>query len=465
MKFRYLDLRRPCLRDNMILRYRMAREVRKYLDSVGFIEIETPVLIKSTPEGARDFVVPSRLQPGMFYALPQSPQTFKQLLMVAGFDRYFQLVRCFRDEDLRSDRQPEFTQIDMEMSFVQPEDVMRINEGLIRMIFEKTWGISLPEKFRRMTYREAMDRFGTDKPDTRFGLELKDISDIAVKADFKVFAQCVQNGGSVRGINVKGGAQRIARRELDGLVDFVKQFGAKGMAWITVREDELQSPIVKFFTQDEVDAILKRLGAEIGDILMFVSDADDNIVYDALGRLRLELGERLGLIDKDRLDVLWVTEFPLFEYDPVAKRLNAKHHPFTAPMDEDISLLDTEPLKVRAKANYMVVNGKEAGGGSCRIYTPDLQKKMFGLLGYSEKEAQIRFGHLLEAFKYGTPPHGGLAYGFDRLIMILCHSTSIRDVIAFPKVQSGSCLLTGAPVPVNDIQLKELHIKCVVDEQ
>ncbi len=463
LQYRYLDLRRPAMQQNLILRSKMAMLTRQYLTEHGFLEIETPMLGKDSPEGAREYLVPSRVQPGAFYALPQSPQMFKQLFMVSGLDRYFQIVRCFRDEDLRADRQPEFTQIDLEMSFVQPEDVMQINEGLIRLIFKEAWNYELPERFRRMTYREAMDRFGSDKPDTRFGLEINDITDIVKDSEFKVFTQSIQNGGSVRGINVKGGASLIARRELDALVDFVKKFGAKGMAWITVRENELQSPIVKFMTEEKTMSILKRMDAEVGDIIMFVSDADDHIVFDTLGRLRLELGERLGLIDHDQLDVLWITEFPLFEYDSDAKRLNAMHHPFTAPMDEDVALLDSEPLKVRAKAYDLVINGMEAGGGSCRIYTPELQSKMFSLLGYSDEQANKRFGHLLEAFKYGTPPHGGLAFGFDRLVMILCKGTSIRDVIAFPKVQSGSDLMTGAPDVVEDKQLKDLHIACVLE--
>jgi aspartyl-tRNA synthetase len=465
LQYRYLDLRRPAMQRNLILRSEVAMITREYLSKNGFIEIETPMLAKDAPEGAREFLVPSRVQKGAFYALPQSPQMFKQLFMVSGFDRYFQIVRCFRDEDLRADRQPEFTQIDLEMSFVQPEDVMQMNEGLIRLIFEKAWGASLPERFRRMTYREAMDRFGSDKPDTRFGLELCDIGDIVASAGFKVFSQAIQSGGTVRGINVKGGLERIARREFDALVDFVKQFGAKGMAWISVRDNELQSPLTKFFTEDEMHAILRRMDAEVGDILMLVSDANEDIVFDSLGRLRLELGERLGLIDHDRLDVLWITQFPLFEYDHEEKRLAAKHHPFTAPMDEDVEMLDTEPLKVRAKAYDLVINGMEAGGGSCRIYSQDMQKKMFSLLGYTDEEAWSKFGFLLEAFKYGTPPHGGLAFGFDRLIMILCKCASIRDVIAFPKVQSGSCLLTGAPVKVDDKQLRELHIRSVTDDR
>ena len=465
LKYRYLDLRRPEMQKNIILRSQIAQVVRNYLCDNGFLEIETPMLTKSTPEGARDYLVPSRVQPGKFYALPQSPQQMKQLLMVSGMDRYFQIVRCFRDEDLRADRQPEFTQIDMEMSFVQPEDVMQLNEGLIQAVFDAAWDVRVPAPFRRLTYREAMDRFGSDKPDTRFGLELVDVSDVVGHSDFKVFSSCVQNGGSVRAINVKGGANCIARRELDALVEYVKQYGARGMAWITVRENELQSPIVKFFKQEEIDALLSRMGAEVGDILMFVSDASDAVVFDALGHLRLHLGEKLGLIDHDKLDILWVTEFPLLEYNEEEKRYTAMHHPFTAPMDEDIDLLESEPGKVRAKAYDLVINGMEAGGGSCRIYSPELQERMFAALGFTKERAYEQFGYLLEAFKYGTPPHAGLAFGFDRLIMILCHGTSIRDVIAFPKVQSGTCPLTGGPDYVEEKQLKELHIRTTIEEE
>lgn len=465
LKYRYLDLRRPEMQKNLILRSKVAQVVRNYLCDNGFLEIETPMLTKSTPEGARDYLVPSRVQPGKFYALPQSPQQMKQLLMVSGMDRYFQIVRCFRDEDLRADRQPEFTQIDMEMSFVQPDDVMQLNEGLIQAIFKAAWDLDVPAPFRRLTYREAMDRFGSDKPDTRFGLELVDVSDVVGQSDFKVFSSCVQNGGSVRAINVKGGASCIARRELDALVEYVKQYGARGMAWINVKENELQSPIVKFFKQEEIDALLARMGAEVGDILMFVSDASDAVVFDALGHLRLHLGEKLGLIDHDKLDILWVTEFPLLEYNEEEKRYTAMHHPFTAPMDEDIDLLESEPGKVRAKAYDLVINGMEAGGGSCRIYSPELQERMFAALGFTKERAYEQFGYLLEAFKYGTPPHAGLAFGFDRLVMILCRGTSIRDVIAFPKVQSGTCPLTGGPDYVEEKQLKELHIRTTVEEE
>lgn len=465
LKYRYMDLRRPEMQAKMKMRHQVMQLVRNYFSENGFLEIETPMLAKSTPEGAREYLVPSRIQPHKFYALPQSPQMFKQLLMVSGLDRYFQIVRCFRDEDLRADRQPEFTQIDLEMSFVSPDDVMSVNEKLVQKIFQETWGMDLPVPFRRLTYREAMDRFGSDKPDTRFGLELCEISDLVANTNFKVFASIVKNGGTVRGINVKGGVDKFARRELDALVEYVKQYGAKGMAWISVKENELQSPIVKFFTEEETNAILDRMGAEVGDVLMFVSDVNEDVVFDALGHLRLHLGEKLGLIDHDKLDVLWVTEFPLLEYSAEEKRFVAKHHPFTMPMDEDIQYLDSDPGRVRAKAYDLVINGMEAGGGSCRIYNPNLQAKMFDVLGLSHEEAQDKFGFLIEGFQYGTPPHGGMAYGLDRLVMILTKSKSIRDVIAFPKVQSGTCPLTGAPYYVEQKQLDELHIETTQEEE
>ena len=465
LKYRYLDLRRPEMQAKMKMRHHVMQLVRNYFSENGFLEIETPMLAKSTPEGAREYLVPSRIQPHKFYALPQSPQMFKQLLMVSGLDRYFQIVRCFRDEDLRADRQPEFTQIDLEMSFVSPDDVMSVNEKLVQKIFQETWGMDLPVPFRRLTYWEAMDRFGSDKPDTRFGLELCEISDLVANSNFKVFASIVKNGGTVRGINVKGGVDKFARRELDALVEYVKQYGAKGMAWISVKENELQSPIVKFFTEEETNAILDRMGAEVGDVLMFVSDVNEDVVFDALGHLRLHLGEKLGLIDHDKLDVLWVTEFPLLEYSAEEKRFVAKHHPFTMPMDEDIQYLDSDPGRVRAKAYDLVINGMEVGGGSCRIYNPDLQAKMFDVLGLSHEEAQDKFGFLIEGFQYGTPPHGGMAYGLDRLVMILTKSKSIRDVIAFPKVQSGTCPLTGAPYYVEQKQLDELHIETTQEEE
>ena len=465
LKYRYLDLRRPEMQAKMKMRHQVMQLVRNYFSENGFLEIETPMLAKSTPEGAREYLVPSRIQPHKFYALQQSPQMFKQLLMVSGLDRYFQIVRCFRDEDLRADRQPEFTQIDLEMSFVSPDDVMSVNEKLVQKIFQETWGMDLPVPFRRLTYREAMDRFGSDKPDTRFGLELCEISDLVANTNFKVFASIVKNGGTVRGINVKGGVDKFARRELDALVEYVKQYGAKGMAWISLKENELQSPIVKFFTEEETNAILDRMGAEVGDVLMFVSDVNEDVVFDALGHLRLHLGEKLGLIDHDKLDVLWVTEFPLLEYSAEEKRFVAKHHPFTMPMDEDIQYLDSDPGRVRAKAYDLVINGMEVGGGSCRIYNPDLQAKMFDVLGLSHEEAQDKFGFLIEGFQYGTPPHGGMAYGLDRLVMILTKSKSIRDVIAFPKVQSGTCPLTGAPYYVEQKQLDELHIETTQEEE
>lgn len=457
LKYRYLDLRRPDMQRNLMLRHKVAKITRDFLSDEGFLEIETPMLTKSTPEGARDYLVPSRVHAGSFYALPQSPQLFKQLLMIAGFDRYFQIARCFRDEDLRADRQPEFTQIDLEMSFVDVEDVMSLNERLIAKIFKESIGLDVKLPLKRLTYKEAMERYGSDKPDTRFGLELKDISDIVKTSQFKVFADAVARGGSVRGINVVDGADKFARRELDALVDFVKTFGAKGLAWITIGADELKSPITKFLSQEEIDGILSRMNAKTGDLLLFVADKDE-VVFDALGQLRLELGRRLKLIDESRYDLLWVTEFPLLEYSQEEKRYVAKHHPFTSPMDEDIPLLDTEPWKARAKAYDMVLNGTELGGGSIRIHSTELQQKMFEVLGFSQEAAWDRFGFLLQAFKYGAPPHGGMAYGFDRLIMLLAGLDTIRDVMAFPKVQNASCPLTEAPAPVDDKQLKELHI-------
>ncbi|AEE96132.1 aspartate--tRNA ligase [Mahella australiensis] len=458
LKYRYLDLRRPDMQRNLMLRHKVSKITRDFLSDEGFIEVETPMLTKSTPEGARDYLVPSRLHPGSFYALPQSPQLFKQLLMISGFDKYFQIARCFRDEDLRADRQPEFTQIDLEMSFVDVEDVIALNEQLIARIFKDAIGMDISLPLKRLTYKEAMERYGSDKPDTRFGLELKDISDIVRSSQFKVFADAVAHGGSVRGINVIDGADKFARRELDALVDFVKTFGAKGLAWITITADELKSPITKFLSQDEIDGILGRMDAKAGDLLLFVADKDE-VVFDSLGQLRLELGKRLNLIDDSRYDLLWVTEFPLLEYSEEEKRYVAKHHPFTSPMDEDISLLNSEPWKARAKAYDMVLNGNEIGGGSIRIHSTELQQKMFEVLGFSKEDAWERFGFLLKAFEYGAPPHGGMAYGLDRLVMLLAGLDTIRDVIAFPKVQNASCPLTEAPTPVDEKQLRELHIR------
>jgi aspartyl-tRNA synthetase len=458
LKYRYLDLRRPDMQKNIITRHKVCKIARDYFDSNGFLEIETPMLIKSTPEGARDYLVPSRVHRGSFYALPQSPQLYKQLLMVAGMDRYFQIARCFRDEDLRADRQPEFTQIDLEMSFVDIDDVISVNEGMIAEVFEKTIGVKVKTPFLRLTYKEAMDRFGSDKPDTRFGLELINLSEIATGCGFKVFADAIASGGSVRAINAKGAADKLSRRDLDSLVDFVKIYRAKGLAWIVVTQDELKSPITKFFTQEEIQAILKKTDAAAGDVLLFVADKD-NIVFDALGALRIEIAKRLDLIDKSRYNFLWVTDFPLLEYDDEQKKYVAIHHPFTCPFDEDIDKLDTNPLSVRAKAYDIILNGTELGGGSIRIHDRELQAKMLSLLGFSQEEAQERFGFLLEAFKYGTPPHGGMAYGLDRLVMLLTGSESIRDVMAFPKVQNASEPMSNAPDTVDKKQLMELGIK------
>jgi aspartyl-tRNA synthetase len=464
LKYRYLDLRRPDMQKNLILRHRIAKIARDYYDQNGFMEIETPMLTKSTPEGARDYLVPSRVHPGKFYALPQSPQLFKQLLMVSGFDRYFQIVKCFRDEDLRADRQPEFTQIDLEMSFVNVEDVLAVNEGFIKKVFKEAMDIELQTPFLRMPYQEAMDRFGSDKPDIRFGLELVNLSDIVANCGFKVFADAVKNGGSVRAINAKGCGAKFSRREIDSLAEFAKIYRAKGMAWISVEENELKSAITKFLTEDEVKAILDKVQAEPGDLICFIADKNE-IVYDALGQLRLEIARRLDLLKKEEYKFLWVTEFPLLEYSEEEKRYVAKHHPFTCPMDEDLEYLDTDPGRVRAKAYDIVLNGVEVGGGSIRIHSQELQSKMFGLLGFSEEDKWDRFGFLLEAFKYGTPPHGGLAFGLDRLVMLLAGRDSIRDVIAFPKVQNASCPLTNAPDVVEPKQLRELHIKTDVKQK
>ncbi len=464
LKYRYLDLRRPDMQRNFILRHRVAKIARDYYDENGFLEIETPILIKSTPEGARDYLVPSRVHPGKFFALPQSPQLFKQLLMVSGFDRYIQIAKCFRDEDLRADRQPEFTQIDLEMSFVEVSDVIAVNEGFIKRVFHEALGIDVYTPFLRLTYDEAMERFGSDKPDIRFGLELVNISDIVENSGFKVFSDAVAKGGSVRALNAKGCAAKFARREIDALGEFTKTYRAKGMAWIAVEENGLKSAITKYLTEEETQQILKRTEAEPGDLICFIAD-DDEIVFDALGHLRLEIGRKLGLVDDKKLAFLWVTEFPLLEYDAEEKRWVAKHHAFTSPMDEDIPLLDSDPRKVRAKAYDIVLNGVELGGGSIRIHDQELQSKIFSLLGFSEEEARKRFGFLLEAFKYGTPPHGGLAFGLDRLVMLMAKRDSIRDVIAFPKVQNSSCLMTNAPDTVEIKQLKELYIRTVGAEE
>ena len=460
LKYRYLDLRNSSYQERFRLRSDVCRVIRDYMLGHDFLEIETPFLGKSTPEGARDYLVPSRVHPGEFYALPQSPQLYKQLLMISGFDRYFQIARCFRDEDLRANRQPEFTQVDMEMSFVDDEeDVMGVAEGLIRRVFKDCINYDRPEKIRRMTWQEAMDRFGSDKPDTRFGLELTDISDIVDNCGFQVFTGAIKAGGSVRLINAKGFGKILSRRDIDALGEFVKTYKAKGLAWISVKEDGLQSAITKFLDEDTVNAILKRANAEVGDILFFCADAKNEVVYASLGALRLHLAEKANLIDKSGYDVLWVTEFPMFEYSEEEKRLVAVHHPFTSPKTEDLPLVETEPLKVRAKAYDLVINGQEAGGGSIRIHSREVQKRMFNALGFTDEQIQDRFGFFVDAFNYGTPPHGGLAFGLDRLIMLLSKTDNIKDVIAFPKVQNASDLMTDAPSAVEPKQLKELSIK------
>ena len=458
LKYRYLDLRKPSMQEKLKLRAKTARVIRSFLDENNFIEIETPMLTKPTPEGARDYLVPSRVNPGKFYALPQSPQLMKQLLMVSGMDRYYQIVRCFRDEDLRANRQPEFTQVDIEMSFVDVEDVIDINEKLLFHLFKEIKDIEIKLPIKRMTYNEAMERFGVDKPDLRFGFELKDISNIVKDSGFRVFSQTVDSGGSVRGINVKGYGDSFSRKNISSLEDYVKTYGAKGLAWIKITEDGITSPIAKFFSEEEMTDILEKMEGEKGDLLLFVADKI-SIVFDALGNLRNEIAKKLELINDEEIDLVWITEFPLFEYDEEENRYVAKHHPFTHPMDEDIELLEISPEKVRAKAYDIVINGDEMGGGSIRINNSDLQKRMFTALGLSQEEALDKFGFLLEAFKYGTPPHGGIAYGFDRLIMLLSNTSNIRDVIAFPKTQSATCLLTDAPTTVSQKQLEEAHIK------
>ena len=457
LKYRYLDLRRPDLQRNLILRSKVSNITRQFLIDEGFIEIETPMLTKSTPEGARDYLVPSRVHPGNFYALPQSPQLFKQLLMCSGYDRYFQIAKCFRDEDLRADRQPEFTQIDMEFSFADEEEVMDVNERLLAKMFKEGIGIDISLPIQRMTYKEAMERFGSDKPDIRFGMELKNVSEEVKDTGFGVFANTVKDGGSVRGINAKGQVD-MSRRQIDGLVDYVKDFGAKGLAYLGINEDgTYKSSFAKFMEDEEIQRLIATMGGEAGDMLFFVADKDD-VCFASLGNLRLELARNLDLFDKDEYRFLWVTEFPLLEYSEEEDRYVAKHHPFTMPMEEDLHLIDKEPEKVRARAYDIILNGNEIGGGSVRIHQGDVQEKMFELLGFTKEEAQERFGFLLEAFKYGVPPHAGLAYGLDRLIMLMAKEDSIRDVIAFPKVKDASCIMTDAPNLVDNKQLDELSI-------
>lgn len=464
LKYRYLDLRRPSVAKNLILRHNIAQSVRRFLDNEGFLEIETPFLTKSTPEGARDYLVPSRVHSGEFYALPQSPQIFKQLLMASGFDKYFQIVKCFRDEDLRADRQPEFTQIDMELSFVDDEDIISLNERLMKTILKETKGIDIKIPFERMAYKEAMERFGSDKPDIRFGMELKNITYIVSGSEFGVFENAITSGGSVRGINVKGSCS-MPRKQIDSLVELAKTYGAKGLAWLGLNEDDtFKTSIGKFFDDNKLKEIANAFDAEKGDLILICADKD-SVVFDALGALRVEMSKRLEVTDKDDYRFLWVTEFPLFEYDDEEQRYVAKHHPFTMPMEEDIDLLETNPEKARAVAYDLVLNGYELGGGSLRIYQSDLQEKMFKCLGFSQEEANERFGFLIDAFKYGAPPHGGLALGLDRIVMLLSGSDSLRDVIAFPKVKDASCPLADAPNFVDKKQLDELMIEIKSEEK
>jgi aspartyl-tRNA synthetase len=460
LKHRYLDLRRPVLQQNLILRSRVTQSTRQYLAANGFLELETPYLTKSTPEGARDFLVPSRIHQGQFYALPQSPQLFKQILMISGFDRYFQIVRCFRDEDLRADRQPEFTQIDCEMSFIDREDIITVMEGLIALIFEETKGVKVELPMPRMTYAEAIRRFGVDNPDLRFGLELVELSEIVKNTGFKVFSDVVTGGGIVKGLNAKGCAS-FSRKEIDDLIEFTKIYGAKGMAYAKVTAEGWQSPIAKFFTDEEIAAMDQAFSSEVGDLLLFIADKP-KIVNDSLGKLRNHLAGIRGLLDKDTFNFVWITDFPLLEWDYEEKRWSAVHHPFTAPMDEDLEYIESDPGRCRAKAYDLVLNGNEIGGGSIRIHQEKIQSQMFKMLGLSEEDAREKFGFLLDALEFGTPPHGGIAFGMDRLIMLLTGSDSIRDVIAFPKTQKGSCLMSEAPSTVDVKQLRELGLKVTV---
>ena len=460
LKYRYLDLRRPDLQRNLMLRSQVATLTRKFMAEEGFLEIETPMLCKSTPEGARDYLVPSRVHPGSFYALPQSPQLFKQLLMCSGYDRYFQLARCYRDEDLRADRQPEFTQIDMELSFVDVDDVIDVNERMLAFLFKEVLNVEVPLPIQRMTWQEAMDRFGSDKPDIRFGMELTDVSEVVKDCDFAVFKGALENGGSVRGINAKGQGA-MPRKKIDKLVEFAKGYGAKGLAYIAIGQDgTVKSSFAKFMKEEEMTALIQAMKGENGDLLLFAADKT-KLVWDVLGALRLELAKQMELLDKNEFKFVWITEFPLLEWSEEENRFAAMHHPFTMPMEEDLQYLDSDPGRVRAKAYDIVLNGNEIGGGSVRIFQDDIQEKMFEVLGFTKEEAYNRFGFLLDAFKYGVPPHAGLAYGLDRLVMLMAKEDSIRDVIAFPKVKDASCLMSEAPDVVDPKQLEELGIAVV----
>ncbi|HDF7926441.1 TPA: aspartate--tRNA ligase [Staphylococcus aureus] len=458
LKYRYLDLRRQELAQTFKMRHQITRSIRQYLDDEGFFDIETPVLTKSTPEGARDYLVPSRVHDGEFYALPQSPQLFKQLLMISGFDKYYQIVKCFRDEDLRADRQPEFTQVDIEMSFVDQEDVMQMGEEMLKKVVKEVKGVEINGAFPRMTYKEAVRRYGSDKPDTRFEMELIDVSQLGRDMDFKVFKDTVENDGEIKAIVAKGAAEQYTRKDMDALTEFVNIYGAKGLAWVKVVEDGLTGPIGRFFETENVETLLTLTGAEAGDLVMFVADKP-NVVAQSLGALRVKLAKELGLIDETKLNFLWVTDWPLLEYDEDAKRYVAAHHPFTSPKEADIAKLGTAPEEAEANAYDIVLNGYELGGGSIRIHDGELQEKMFEVLGFTKEQAQEQFGFLLDAFKYGAPPHGGIALGLDRLVMLLTNRTNLRDTIAFPKTASATCLLTNAPGEVSDKQLEELSLR------
>lgn len=464
LKYRTLDLRKPEMQKNLITRAKMYKVFRDYLSENRFIEVETPILGKPTPEGARDYLVPSRVNEGKFYALPQSPQLFKQMLMVSGYDRYFQIAKCFRDEDLRANRQPEFTQVDIEMSFVDVEDVLSMNEGLLQRLFKEIKGIDLQLPLKRIPYKEAMERYGIDKPDTRFGYELIDLSDILKDSEFKVFSGAIENGGSVRAINIEEKAEEFSRKDIDKLEKFAKTYGAKGLSWMKFLDGEITSPISKFLSEEEINNVKEKVEGKDGDLVLFVADKND-VVFDSLGNLRNHIADKFGLRNNETYDVLWVTDFPLYEYDEENERYVAKHHPFTSPKDEDLDKLETSPGEVSAKAYDIVINGDEMGGGSIRINNSDLQKRMFNALGIDEKSQEEKFGFLLESFKYGVPPHGGIAYGLDRLAMLFTGTNNIKDVIAFPKTQSATDLLTGAPIELDEEQLKEVHIEVLGREK